>query len=374
MGKSSSVIELWSFFLFPCFFFIIFNSLGLLEAQNDAPHLAVYVFGDSLVDVGNNNYLGLSVERAVLPHYGIDYPTKKPNGRFSNGKNAADFIAEKLGVPTSPPYLSLVSKFNNKKNVSFLDGVSFASGGAGIFTDKTDLSSRQNIPLPNQVDYYIKVYGELTQQIEAPALQTHLSKSIFFLVIGSNDLFGYFNSKDLQNKTTPQQYVESMASSLKVQLQRLYDHGARKFEMAGIGAIGCCPSNRLKNKTECFLEANYWAVKYNEVLKTMLKNWQWEKKDITYSYFDTYTAMQDLFQTPTSYGFTEIKSACCGIGKLNAELPCLPISVVCSNRQDHVFWDPVHPTEAATRIIVDRLFNGPSRYTSPITMRQLVAA
>jgi len=43
--------------------------------------------------------------------------------------------AENLGLPTSPPYLSLVSKVhnNNKKNVSFLGGVNFASGGAGIF-------------------------------------------------------------------------------------------------------------------------------------------------------------------------------------------------------------------------------------------------
>lgn len=40
--------------------------------------------------------------------------------------------AEKLGLPTSLPYLFLVSK-DNKNNVSFMDGVSFASGGAGIF-------------------------------------------------------------------------------------------------------------------------------------------------------------------------------------------------------------------------------------------------
>ncbi|XP_057747013.1 GDSL esterase/lipase At5g55050-like [Arachis stenosperma] len=369
MGKS--VIMLWSFSLFPSFF-IFMNLLGFLEAQNKTP--IVYVFGDSLVDVGNNNYLALSIERAALPHYGIDYPTKKPNGRFSNGKNAADFIAEKLGIPTSPPYLSLLSKSRNNKNVSFLGGVSFASGGAGIFSDKTDEISRQNIPLPNQVDYYIKVQGQLTQQIGGPELQCHLSKSIFVVVIGSNDLFGYFNSKDLQNKSTPQQYVDSMTSSLKLQLQRLYEQGARKFEIAGIGAIGCCPSNRLKNKTECFSEANYWALKYNEDLKTLLKNWQLEKKDIRYSYFDTYAAIEDLIQSPISYGFTEIKTACCGIGKLNAELPCLPISIVCSNRQDYLFWDPVHPTEAATRIFVDRLFDGPSKYASPITMRQLVAA
>ncbi|KAG4935477.1 hypothetical protein JHK84_049683 [Glycine max] len=65
------------------------SDFGFLEAQK-AP--AVYVFGDSLVDIGNNNYLSLSIEKAILPHYGIDFPTKKPTGRFSNGKNAADLI------------------------------------------------------------------------------------------------------------------------------------------------------------------------------------------------------------------------------------------------------------------------------------------
>jgi hypothetical protein len=46
------------------------------------------------------------------------------------------WAAEKVGLPTSPPYLSLLSK-SNKSNASFLTGVSFASGGAGIF-DGTD--------------------------------------------------------------------------------------------------------------------------------------------------------------------------------------------------------------------------------------------
>ena len=40
--------------------------------------------------------------------------------------------AEKLELPTSLPYLSLISKAN-KNNATFLDGVSFASAGAGIF-------------------------------------------------------------------------------------------------------------------------------------------------------------------------------------------------------------------------------------------------
>jgi hypothetical protein len=54
---------------------------------------AMYVFGDSTLDVGNNNYLpGADVPRANMPLYGVDYPGSKPTGRFSNGYNVADFI------------------------------------------------------------------------------------------------------------------------------------------------------------------------------------------------------------------------------------------------------------------------------------------
>lgn len=68
-----------------------------------------------------------------------------------------------------------------------------------------------------------------------------------------------------------------------------------------------------------------------------------------------------------------MKDACCGLGELNSQFLCTPISILCSNRKDHIFWDQVHPTEAATRIIVDTLFNGPSKYTFPINMEQLLA-
>jgi hypothetical protein len=55
---------------------------------------AVYVFGDSSLDVGNNNHLpGDEVPRADKPYYGVDLPgSGKPTGRFSNGYNVADFV------------------------------------------------------------------------------------------------------------------------------------------------------------------------------------------------------------------------------------------------------------------------------------------
>ncbi|KAG7957645.1 hypothetical protein I3843_11G186300 [Carya illinoinensis] len=353
---------------FICFF--VWGTNYILEAQM-VP--AVFVLGDSLVDVGNNNYLPLSLAKADFPHNGVDFPTHKPTGRFTNGKNAADFLAEKVGLPTSPPYLSLVSNSSKINNASFLTGVSFASGGAGIF-DGTDERLRQSIPLTKQVDYLLTVCEKLKQQRGSTSAQNLLSKSLFVVVIGSNDIFGYSGSSDLRSKNTPQQYVDLMALKLKEQLKRIYNGGARKFVITGIGAIGCCPSERNKNKTEeCNEETNRLSVKYNEGLTSMLQKWKSELKGISYSYLDTYSILQNFVQKPQAYGFVDVKAACCGLGNLNAKFGCLPISTYCSNRKEHLFWDLYHPTEAAHRLIADNLFDGPSQFTFPLNVRHLVA-
>lgn len=69
---------------------------GLLVAARgrEEAHLvpAVYVFGDSTVDVGNNQFLP-GFKPGQLP-YGIDFPGSRPTGRFSNGYNTADSIGE----------------------------------------------------------------------------------------------------------------------------------------------------------------------------------------------------------------------------------------------------------------------------------------
>jgi hypothetical protein len=47
--------------------------------------------GDSLADIGNNHHLMMPIRVDFLP-YGIDYTGRKATGRFSNGKNFADFV------------------------------------------------------------------------------------------------------------------------------------------------------------------------------------------------------------------------------------------------------------------------------------------
>lgn len=66
-------------------------------AGNVAPPPSIFVFGDSTLDVGNNNYLtGPDVPRANQPYYGIDFPGSVPTGRFSNGYNIADYLGKSM--------------------------------------------------------------------------------------------------------------------------------------------------------------------------------------------------------------------------------------------------------------------------------------
>ena len=68
-------------------------SLSFASAQS-SPR-AFFVFGDSLVDSGNNDFLATTARADASP-YGIDFPTHRPTGRFSNGLNIPDIISMSL--------------------------------------------------------------------------------------------------------------------------------------------------------------------------------------------------------------------------------------------------------------------------------------
>ncbi|KAK1305188.1 GDSL esterase/lipase [Acorus calamus] len=120
---------------------ILLSSLSLvalLAIQSaDAGVPAIYVFGDSTADVGNNNYLSMNAAKANFPFNGIDFPGGVPTGRFGNGYVVSDYMAKMFGFKRSPPpFLSLT--FETFGKIS--SGVNFASGGSGIL-DTTKLYS-----------------------------------------------------------------------------------------------------------------------------------------------------------------------------------------------------------------------------------------
>ena len=67
---------------------IVFVLFGICTCQNPP---ANFVFGDSLVDVGNNNYIASLSKANFFPH-GIDFG--RPTGRFTNGRTIVDILGK----------------------------------------------------------------------------------------------------------------------------------------------------------------------------------------------------------------------------------------------------------------------------------------
>ncbi|PRQ37870.1 putative carboxylesterase [Rosa chinensis] len=72
-------------------------------------HASLFIFGDSIFDAGNNNYINTSL-RANFQPYGETF-FKYPTGRFSDGPLITDFIGAGALVETSH---GLVIDFNSQ--------------------------------------------------------------------------------------------------------------------------------------------------------------------------------------------------------------------------------------------------------------------
>ncbi|KAG6421013.1 hypothetical protein SASPL_117560 [Salvia splendens] len=102
---------------------------GISQDDIDLTKGASFIFGDSLVDAGNNNYLQTLSKADITPN-GIDFKASggNPTGRYTNGRTIGDIVGEELGEPRyALPFLA-----PNTTGRAILYGVNYASGGGGI--------------------------------------------------------------------------------------------------------------------------------------------------------------------------------------------------------------------------------------------------
>ncbi|XP_074285126.1 GDSL esterase/lipase 7-like [Silene latifolia] len=315
--------------------------LGKCLAQPRAP--ALYVFGDSLADSGNNNFLDvLFIAKANYKPYGADFSTG-PTGRVTNGKIIPDIIADYLGLP----YPARIMDPNASLS---LTGYNYASAGCGVLPD-TGPDNCMN--LTEQV----RLFEEKTKEtVLKPAfqgegeLEQHLANSIFFIWVGNNDyLLNYFNSSSNSSFLTPEQFADLLTSKLSEKIQALHRLGARKMVVFEGPPFGCIPYYRYNNNGTCVEDKNENARLFNSKLKDMI---QTLSSQLTNSYFTigkAYDATYDVINNPTNYGFTNVKQACCL--RIPPFVQCVQFGGKCANRDQYLFWDAAHPTEASNRIM-----------------------
>ncbi|MCL7046539.1 hypothetical protein MKW94_024629 [Papaver nudicaule] len=346
---------------------------------------AIYILGDSLVDVGNNNYIDHSIisRNNFLP-YGIDFPPGKTStGRYSNGRTLVDIVGEMFGVEDYiPAYL-------DPKTVGdvVLRGVNYASGGGGILNE-TGAVLGNRINMDAQLDNFANTKNYIISKLGDHGSNKFLARALFVVVMGSNDFidnyFIPFLSIPEQKMLTPKMFVDILISRFRLQLTRLYEMGARKVSVANVGPVGCIPVERAINRIlnskpwykasdSCISEMNDAAMYFNKKLKSLVMEFNTKFVESKFLYVDIYGVFSHVINNYQSYGFENYKGSCCQTlpDPLQGLLPCNPKGEVCKDRSKYVFWDEAHPTDAAYFIFAKLLLERNSKYVYPVSIQQV---
>lgn len=148
-----------------------------------------------------------------------------------------------------------------------------------------------------------------------------------------------------------------LISNLGQQFTRLYQLGARKMVFHGLGPLGCIPSQRVKSKRgQCLTQVNEWVLYFNSRVQKLITTLNRNLPGAKLAFADTYQAVLDLINKPTTYGFKVSNTSCCHVDT-NVGGLCLPNSKLCKNRTEYVFWDAFHPSDAANVVLADRFFS-----------------
>ncbi|KAL3723670.1 hypothetical protein ACJRO7_035784 [Eucalyptus globulus] len=321
------------------------RAIGMMRAPALADNMPpVFLFGDSTFDMGTNDYI-TSRARTDFPYDGVDFPNSLARGRFSNGYNSADemgilpnftmqsspihnheliLLMKQLGYKQSPPLFVALLQYPSNFPSNLLQGANFAPGGAGI--------------------------------LNATGFQTYsFAKSIFFISIGSNDIFDHYH------------YNESAA---------LYNLGGRRFRILSVPPIGCCLSRTTASRSGCLTELNDYIQSFYLTISGSLHDLSSQLQGMMYLLGDAHTMTSTLMDDPLVVGIENIEEACCGNGTPNAEHPCYIVygPNLCPNHGTYLFWDMFHPTQYAAQKAAVTLIAGGLSFVALVNLSQLAQA
>lgn len=257
----------------------------ILSAQSSEAVNQLYVFGDSLSDMG-----------MVFRGSGGQYPPRSTyfQGRYSNGKVWVEYLAERLKLPP--------------ERVTNL-----AYGGATTQSDRNSL-----------------VPGLLAQVQSWTNSQKQASPhALYVLWAGANDYLQGTNNANLP--------VENMARAIA----SLAGVGAKNILVANLPDLGQLPATRTGVNS-----ARLTALTqgHNQGLRRAVKVLNQQHSGLKIATLDANALYREAITSPAKYGLTNVTSACLSGGG------------VCGSPDRFLFWDGIHPTTAAHKILGEAAF------------------
>ncbi|MBT9311009.1 SGNH/GDSL hydrolase family protein [Leptothoe kymatousa] len=316
----------------------ISSCLVSLEARA-ASFTALNIFGDSLVDSGNLFNLTSALSPLGLPALPPSPPYAQ---KSSNGPIWIDNVGQALGLS---PILATDLALNPTAPVP-TQGINFAFTGA-LSSDIHILDD--DVPplasfLPGFQDQ-IAAFSGLSSIVPADP------NALYVVWVGGNDYNeAFFNPASLQVPTLDQ-LPDFVTDNILGGLNQLASLGAKEFLVLNLPDIGEAPvADFLDAQTPVNIPAtlNQLIAGHNSLLATKLDAFSQTQPGVNVTTLDINTLFDDLLTTPSAFGLTNVTDSCL----INYE-PGFQFDGVCDNPDEFLFWDDVHPTAAASRVISD---------------------
>ena len=238
------------------------------------------------------------------------------------------------------------------------------------------------ISFSGQVQNYQTAVQELVSILgDEDSAAAHLSRCIFTVGMGSNDYLNnyfmpaFYNTGSLY---TPQQYADDLAARYSQLLRAMYNYGARKVALIGVGQVGCSP-NEMAQQTggnggdgvACVQRINSAVRMFNQRLSGIVDQFN-KLPGAHFTYINIDGIFEDILRTPGAHGLKVTNRGCCGVGRNNGQVTCLPFQTPCANRHEYLFWDAFHPTEAANVLVGQRTYSARLKSdVHPVDLRTL---
>jgi len=263
----------------------------------------IFILGDSLSDSGNA--LVATGGATTNPPYQALIPSAPySSGRFSNGNVWVESFATSLGLSSSP---------------SFLGGNNFAFGGArtGSLSGVADSFSPS---LSVQRDALIGSLGSLP------------SDALYVVWGGGNDV------REAATVANPNAVISDSLNNITSIIASLQMAGANDFLVPNLPDIGITPAATALGPA-AIAGLSQLSSGFNMGLTSVVAGLE-ANLGVNIIDLDIESLVNNVVNSPSDFGFNNVSDACIVLGGAD-----------CGSADNYLFWDGIHPTAAAHRII-----------------------
>ena len=322
------------------------TGIDFTPTENDI-YSNIYVFGDSLVDIGNL-FNTTTFAQEPAESLGIDIPVIPPSppyfeGRFSNGQLWIDNLAQELEIDLTPSselsFASpdgaiyspitlidgniVVSPFFNGNTVD--RSVNFAYGSATTGASGTGELGELIPGVQQQVDFFITDHLQTNQTADEEAL--------YIFWAGSNDYF------------VPDADPELVVSNIETEIESLYGLGAREFLVLNLPDLGAAPAANNPELAVSPEELSELSSTHNLLLESGIEELEDSLTGIDITLLEIDALFADALANPEEFGLTNVTEPFLD--------PITFIPTAGANPDEYLFFDNIHPTAAVHAIIGD---------------------